>query len=638
MHAFVFRMRPPASSVKVTCHLCGLECKDPRALKNHMASLPHRSLTVMCPMCSEERSFRRMVDLKEHANIMHKRKMNLMPANYFSENNGYWMAYYPQDYRKVVKPTDSNSEEAMKARMDVTDMISKLKNPSRSLREWEREWMPENDSGPSTSKRVYTLADPSMFADMVLVNLTLAPANASAIFKISVDGYIRWYEVRIVDQVFQDNRSVDALIRRMSTITKESDSTGGMPDINEDVIEEEGLKEAITLKLGIKEEYLGEIKKATELFKNKKMRRSLTPLRTPITSDIELCEASTSDYREDKEEEKRETERKEKEKKDKERKQEESRRKEQEEKRKEEEKRKKEQEERETEKRRKEEEKIETERKEKEKKDIERNKEERKRKDEEERERKEEEQKEKEKEEEDRRRKEEEKRGLEEKEDRKRKKRESTEEQSRKDDNSGLNDLSEKDEEEMYRVIYEESKRTYEQTWKKKQNLSCKDRAEKLLETGGMPLFPPARREWGSVTTPFIVVKDPVEIKWPPYNFKELSGDERLTAWQYLSLVLESKQKKGMITDLGYTLDKYSMFALPGTSVPRGGNGNVNMRLANFNVINDIANGKCEDVQAKQLLDSFEAAKKARDDSTDWICQLIQTVPLRVRQSDDGEV
>ena len=140
------------------------------------------------------------------------------------------------------------------------------------------------------------------------------------------------------------------------------------------------------------------------------------------------------------------------------------------------------------------------------------------------------------------------------------------------------------------------------------------------------------------MTTPFIVVKDPVEIKWPPYNFKELSGDERLTAWQYLSLVLESKQKKGMITDLGYTLDKYSMFALPGTSVPRGGNGNVNMRLANFNVINDIANGKCEDVQAKQLLDSFEAAKKARDDSTDWICQLIQTVPLRVRQSDDGEV
>ena len=600
------------------------------------------------------------------------------------------MAYYPQDYCKVVKPTDSNSEEAMKARMDVTDMISKLKNPSRSLREWEREWMPENDSGPSTSKRVYTLADPSMFADMVLVNLTLAPANASAIFKISVDGYIRWYEVRIEDQVFKDNRSVDALIRRMSTITKESDSTGGMPDINEDVIEEEGLKEAITLKLGIKEEYLGEIKKATELFKNKKMRRSLTPLRTPITSDIELCEASTSDYREDKEEEKGETERKEKEKKDKERKQEESRRKEQEEKRKEEEKRKKEEEERETERRRKEEEKIETERKEKEKKDkerkqeerrrkeqeekrkeeekrkkeqeeretekrkeeekreterkekekkdIERNEEERKRKDEEERERKEEEQKEKEKEEEYRRRKEEEKRGLEEKEDRKRKKRESTEEQSRKDDNSGLNDLSEKDEEEMYLVIYEESKRTYEQTWKKKENLSCKDRAVKLLETGGMPLFPPARREWGSVTTPFIVVKDPVEIKWPPYNFKELSGDERLTAWQYLSLVLESKQKKGMITDLGYTLDKYSMFALPGTSVPHGGNGNVNMRLANFNVINDIANGKCEDVQAKQLLDSFEAAKKARDDSTDWICQLIQTVPLRVRQSDDGEV
>ena len=80
------------------------------------------------------------------------------------------------------------------------------------------------------------------------------------------------------------------------------------------------------------------------------------------------------------------------------------------------------------------------------------------------------------------------------------------------------------------------------------------------------------------------------------------------------------------------------MFALPGTSVPRGGNGKVAMRLANFNVINEIENGKSDDVQAKQLLDSFEAAKKAGDDSTDWISKLIKTVPLHVRQADDREV
>ena len=49
----------------------------------------------------------------------------------------------------------------------------------------------------------------------------------------------------------------------------------------------------------------------------------------------------------------------------------------------------------------------------------------------------------------------------------------------------------------MYRVIYEESKRTYEQTWKKKQNLSCKDRAVKLLETGGMLLFPTSETRMG---------------------------------------------------------------------------------------------------------------------------------------------
>ena len=45
--------------------------------------------------------------------------------------------------------------------------------------------------------------------------------------------------------------------------------SGGMPDINEDVIEEEGLKEAITLKLGIKEEGGGEKEEGTRGKRNR---------------------------------------------------------------------------------------------------------------------------------------------------------------------------------------------------------------------------------------------------------------------------------------------------------------------------------------------------------------------------------
>ena len=67
-----------------------------------------------------------------------------------------------------------------------------------------------------------------------------------------------------------------------------------MPDITEYVMEEEGLKEVMTQKSGIQEKYLGETKKAADLFKHEKMRRSLTPLRTPVTSDIELGKASTN--------------------------------------------------------------------------------------------------------------------------------------------------------------------------------------------------------------------------------------------------------------------------------------------------------------------------------------------------------
>lgn len=42
-------------------------------------------------------------------------------------------------------------------------------------------------------------------------------------------------------------------------------------------------------------------------------------------------------------------------------------------------------------------------------------------------------------------------------------------------------------------------------------------RAEKLLKRGGMPLFPPGRRQWGERQV--LISSNPTKIYWPPRNW-----------------------------------------------------------------------------------------------------------------------
>ncbi|KAK3095097.1 hypothetical protein FSP39_010292 [Pinctada imbricata] len=109
----------PASTVEVKCHLCTEVFANMRSFKNHLAASPHLRLAVMCPWCPEERPYRRIVDLKDHTKIAHRSKLDVMPPAFFSENNGFWLSFYPADYTRVIKPSSEASEEAIKARREI---------------------------------------------------------------------------------------------------------------------------------------------------------------------------------------------------------------------------------------------------------------------------------------------------------------------------------------------------------------------------------------------------------------------------------------------------------------------------------------------------------------------------------------
>lgn len=49
-------------------------------------------------------------------------------------------------------------------------------------------------------------------------------------------------------------------------------------------------------------------------------------------------------------------------------------------------------------------------------------------------------------------------------------------------------------------------------------------RAEKLLKRGGMPLFPPGRRQWGERQV--LISSNPTKIYWPPRNWQKYTPTE----------------------------------------------------------------------------------------------------------------
>jgi hypothetical protein len=78
---------------------------------------------------SYEKRFSRVNDLRTHVEEKHSLEYSRLEKDFFTEGNAYWMAIYPEDYRKIVtKVTQKGSRIAVEARNLITDWASKCHN------------------------------------------------------------------------------------------------------------------------------------------------------------------------------------------------------------------------------------------------------------------------------------------------------------------------------------------------------------------------------------------------------------------------------------------------------------------------------------------------------------------------------
>ncbi|CAG2256847.1 unnamed protein product [Mytilus edulis] len=656
----------PSSQIEVKCWLCPMTFRTRRQLKNHLAAAPHKRLSVICVWCPEEKSYRRMVDLKEHVMANHRSKIELMPYSFLSENNGFWMANYPETYAKVILPSNENSQEAMKARIEVLEFLNRVDNTNRKKEDWTLGWKcpkemvrgtQEEEVESEKTNGSYSPTRPTIYEGLALQQLTLGLGDSTAIFKLDLGVSIRFYMIHLNDLVLRDHKMLDALIRRMTALVNIKYAGSHTFSISIDGKLKSIVTPVVARKLSISEEYITDIKTSDELFPGKQTKavtNPLSPLKTPSTSDIileddsdneepEILEKATSQKKGRKTTEKEEERYVEKRKK-------KTNHQEQKAKKIKKGKDDKKQDEEmtlteEEQKRKEKQEQEEIRRKEEEHKKRETQKQE------EEVRLKEAEQKRKEKQEQEEIRRKEEERKKQEKQKQEEEVRLKEAEQKRREKHKQDEEIRMK-EEELRRQEEAETKRLAEETRSNEAELmrlqegenlqseqfyTASERADKLLRRGGMPLFPAGRREWEKEEI-VTLITIPAEVKWPPKNWKNMTPEQRYFNWEYASIALELNTGKQLQFSKEELLLKYHFLALPGTKTPQSTEGNtmtVKSRYYLYQAIANIIKSKTDDPTTLQLLDMIEASSSKRDTSTDIILNKIDAVGVQLRLGED---
>ena len=137
-----------------------------------------------------------------------------------------------------------------------------------------------------------------------------------------------------------------------------------------------------------------------------------------------------------------------------------------------------------------------------------------------------------------------------------------------------------------------------------------------ILAWGGMPLFPPARRNWEKTVTFAYAGKT---LEWPPQNWIRMTPDQKLLNWEYAAMSLEQASGMSSVVDRGDLLDKYNFLALPGTKFPPLDSPLRKARYYVYETIRRSTNSTC----TSNFIAQVKAAMSTRDTSVD---EFIKTV------------
>lgn len=73
------------------CWVCHLKFPTNREMKNHMGPI-HGTLKVICPWCPNERTYKRVTDLRSHAKQSHSHQLAKYPGDLITESDGIWFS------------------------------------------------------------------------------------------------------------------------------------------------------------------------------------------------------------------------------------------------------------------------------------------------------------------------------------------------------------------------------------------------------------------------------------------------------------------------------------------------------------------------------------------------------------------
>ena len=140
-----------------------------------------------------------------------------------------------------------------------------------------------------------------------------------------------------------------------------------------------------------------------------------------------------------------------------------------------------------------------------------------------------------------------------------------------------------------------------------------------MLAWGSMPLFPAARRNWGTSTTVKFNALD-----WPPSNWQGMTPDQRLLHWEYASLTLEKTLGRQFFGSRGELLDRYNFLALPGTKFPPL---DSCIRKSRFYIYETLRNSP-----SVEFVNQIKQTMMARDPSLDVFIKAVNdsNIPLRI--------
>ena len=82
------------------CWICGLKFASNIDLKNHMMP-SHGTMRVICLWCPDEKTYKRVTNLRSHVKGAHPHKLAKYPADLISENNAIWFSLDPEGYRRL---------------------------------------------------------------------------------------------------------------------------------------------------------------------------------------------------------------------------------------------------------------------------------------------------------------------------------------------------------------------------------------------------------------------------------------------------------------------------------------------------------------------------------------------------------